>query len=1095
MNCKENIDIPGLIFAMTRLNLSSAELKFTLITTIRTWKLARKMSNFVCQTSFSVEYAPAHIKKWKSARTGLQLTYVNQPSPVVNGYFAVATEIKDDSGCPHTLEHLVFMGSKKYPYKGLLDSLGNRFFSSTNAWTSVDQTVYTLTTAGWEGFRTLLPIYLDHLLNPTLTDEACLTEVYHIDGKGKEKGVVFSEMQGIESQLWFISYMNLQKELYAKDSGYSSETGGLMSELRHLTNDQIREFHKSAYRPDNLCVVITGSVEEAELLDIMSKFDDELPQLPSVPSKRPFVDSEPVLPLEKTTIREVEFPDKDESMGEVLIGWVGPKANETLVNVAVDMVGSYFTDSPISLFNKHLVETEDLLATEIDYGTDDYVRTGLNFTVGGVPTESLNEVDSKLKQLIKEQTEEKNFDLVYMKQVVNQQKLKFISNTERAATTFSNVAILEFVYGNPDGSDLSNWAKDLKEFEVLSTWTAKQWCDLIKTYFADNKSVTILGRPSSALNKQHKQENKEKSKEIKVHYGEDGLAKLQQKLDDAQTKNDTPIPDEILTQFGKPDASKIDFISTDSYQAGSNHSNPAFYKSGDEFSSLIKKDSSADFPLFLHFEDYKSRFATAHLLMSSTTVPKELLKYFSIIEEIFSLSIQLPDGTYIPYYKVISEINDDLIHCQLDNGLENQFVELVSVKIKFETAKYQKAVDWLVNVLKYSVFEESRVKIIIEKIVNSLPDKKRNDELMMYSLQYRTVYNDSSIRKAQDAMNTEVFYKNLLAKIEDGKFAEIAADLNKIKECLFNVENMKVFVIGGCAELPTPVSTWAEFTKEFTTTEASSPSFSLEHLPRAFQFKSDIGEKCSEQAYIVTTPASETTHLVSLTPIPTDYLNEDIFKIALASEFLGGVEGPFWRGIRGTGLAYGASIRRLIESGFLTFSIYRGADAEQAWITGRKIISDYTSGALEIDHTSIENSIAAIVNELANTESNNYDAATNKVVDNLFKNRGPKYVKHFLEKLNTYTGEDLVYIMKKYFLPLFLSKTSLIFTCLPTTKAQGFEQFLVKEGYKVSIEEISASTTSEDEESDEAETESGSEDDSDENSDDSEYSSEYSEEE
>ena len=31
--------------------------------------------------------------------------------------FVVATEAHDDDGLPHTLEHLVFMGSEKYPYK------------------------------------------------------------------------------------------------------------------------------------------------------------------------------------------------------------------------------------------------------------------------------------------------------------------------------------------------------------------------------------------------------------------------------------------------------------------------------------------------------------------------------------------------------------------------------------------------------------------------------------------------------------------------------------------------------------------------------------------------------------------------------------------------------------------------------------------------------------------------------------------------------------------------------------------------------------------------------------------------------------------
>ncbi|GMF99231.1 unnamed protein product [[Candida] boidinii] len=180
--------------------------------------MSSKIPAFQLQTSFKVDYAPASVKKWRSSRTGLQLIVIDQESPIVNGYFAVATEIKNDSGSPHTLEHLIFMGSKKYPYKGLLDILGNLSYSSTNAWTATDQTVYTLTTAGWDGFRMLLPIYLDHLINPTLTDEACYTEVYHVDGSAKDKGVVYSEMQAIESQGWFLSGLETQRTLYKRIS-------------------------------------------------------------------------------------------------------------------------------------------------------------------------------------------------------------------------------------------------------------------------------------------------------------------------------------------------------------------------------------------------------------------------------------------------------------------------------------------------------------------------------------------------------------------------------------------------------------------------------------------------------------------------------------------------------------------------------------------------------------------------------------------------------------------------------------------------------------------------------------------------------------
>ena len=42
----------------------------------------------------------------------------------------------DDDGLPHTLEHLIFLGSEDYPYKEVLDLLANRALADrTNAWT------------------------------------------------------------------------------------------------------------------------------------------------------------------------------------------------------------------------------------------------------------------------------------------------------------------------------------------------------------------------------------------------------------------------------------------------------------------------------------------------------------------------------------------------------------------------------------------------------------------------------------------------------------------------------------------------------------------------------------------------------------------------------------------------------------------------------------------------------------------------------------------------------------------------------------------------------------------------------------------------
>ena len=66
------------------------------------------------------------VGKYRSKRTGLTLFLSRSETPIVNGYFCLATEAFDNDGLPHTLEHLIFRGSEDYPYKDTLDNLAAR---------------------------------------------------------------------------------------------------------------------------------------------------------------------------------------------------------------------------------------------------------------------------------------------------------------------------------------------------------------------------------------------------------------------------------------------------------------------------------------------------------------------------------------------------------------------------------------------------------------------------------------------------------------------------------------------------------------------------------------------------------------------------------------------------------------------------------------------------------------------------------------------------------------------------------------------------------------------------------------------------------
>lgn len=266
----------------------------------------------------------------------MRVVVIDQKGPKVYGYFVLATEIHDDSGAPHTLEHLCFMGSKRYPYKGFLDKLASRGYADgTNAWTANDHTAYTIEPAGWKGFANVLPVYLEHVLVPTLTDSACTTEVHHIDGTGNDAGVVYSEMQGVQNQANELMSLRANRIMYEEGVGYRYETGGMMEMLRVLTPDRIREFHRDMYQPRNLCLVIAGEVEHGDMLEILDNFEtsilDDIPS-PEKPFTRPWIESKQVTPLSKSTVERVEFPEEDESFGQIEIRFLGPNGADPLLS-------------------------------------------------------------------------------------------------------------------------------------------------------------------------------------------------------------------------------------------------------------------------------------------------------------------------------------------------------------------------------------------------------------------------------------------------------------------------------------------------------------------------------------------------------------------------------------------------------------------------------------------------------------------------------------------------------------------------------------------------------------------------------------------
>jgi Zn-dependent M16 (insulinase) family peptidase len=101
----------------------------------------------------------------------------------------------------------------------------------------------------------------------------------------------------------------------------------------------VREYHKTYYTPYNLCLVIVGRIETAEILETLQEQVEtsilkhgKIPGITPMGWKRPFLETATAQrkPLSKVTVEMVEFPEQDESHGEMYMAFSGPPPTDFL---------------------------------------------------------------------------------------------------------------------------------------------------------------------------------------------------------------------------------------------------------------------------------------------------------------------------------------------------------------------------------------------------------------------------------------------------------------------------------------------------------------------------------------------------------------------------------------------------------------------------------------------------------------------------------------------------------------------------------------------------------------------------------------------
>jgi len=414
------------------------------------------------------------VVKYQSEKTGLTIVLSESDSPIVNGYFCLATETHDNDGLPHTLEHLIFLGSEEYPYKGVLDLLANRCLADrTNAWTDTDHTCYTIYTAGFSGFLQILPVYMDHILFPLLRKEDFLTEVHHVNGKGIDAGVVYNEMQGVENTASNLMYFSLANIIYPGESGYEVETGGYLRNLRNSTNiKKVRDYHEQFYRSENLVLTITGKFDEEEIFRSLQSVEEKILNKRQFRKAKPFVRPwqtklENISRDQSNDVR-VEFPATDETIGHIAVAWRLPLhiSSDIPMMQAYSILLRYLTSSQVSPLEAEFVEQSSPLASSVSADILKVKEPSILVEFENVPVEDIDMIIPKMFLVLNNivSAGPEKFDLERIHNIIDRKILQHKKNVENSPKLFvPDASVLSFLYGKTP--------HHLEEFVLSSTYS------------------------------------------------------------------------------------------------------------------------------------------------------------------------------------------------------------------------------------------------------------------------------------------------------------------------------------------------------------------------------------------------------------------------------------------------------------------------------------------------------------------------------------------------------------------------------------------------------------------------------------------------
>lgn len=272
-------------------------------------------------------------------------------------------ERDDRTGFAHLFEHMMFQGSENVPKAGHFQYV-MKAGGTMNGTTSSERTNYYETLPADQ-----LPLGLwlesDRMRSLAVTQE-------NLDN---QREAVKEEKRLRYDNQPYGQIFDLINEMIYKNFANSHSTIGSMEHLDAASVDDIREFFRVYYAPNNAVISISGAFDPAEALELVDRYFGDIPAQPVPPA----IDvSEP----SEVALNYREWQDPLAPFPAFLIGWKIP-ARRTPEFYALYLAGKILYDGDSSRLYQKLVKGDESVIQL--FGFTDERRGPSSIFVGAIP--------------------------------------------------------------------------------------------------------------------------------------------------------------------------------------------------------------------------------------------------------------------------------------------------------------------------------------------------------------------------------------------------------------------------------------------------------------------------------------------------------------------------------------------------------------------------------------------------------------------------------------------------------------------------------------------------------------------------------------